>query len=63
MLSKLILLSSVFFQLAFASGHLRLEITASNDCTVRLLAGNVAKNIALKLGQEHTVVFHPLRDE
>uniref|UniRef100_A0A1I7U9D8 Hyphal_reg_CWP domain-containing protein n=1 Tax=Caenorhabditis tropicalis TaxID=1561998 RepID=A0A1I7U9D8_9PELO len=44
--------------LVSTSGHLRLELTSSNNCEVRLITGSSDETILLIMGEKRTSSFH-----
>ncbi|CAO4380591.1 unnamed protein product [Caenorhabditis nigoni] len=53
----LILLST--FSLVSATGHLRIEFTASNNCALRMITEFSDETIQLSMGERRVTSFHP----
>uniref|UniRef100_A0A1I7T296 Hyphal_reg_CWP domain-containing protein n=1 Tax=Caenorhabditis tropicalis TaxID=1561998 RepID=A0A1I7T296_9PELO len=58
-----ILLSSILFSMASATGHLRLELTASNDFYLELRTNFNSKTMRMIMGSTRVTGFHPKIDE
>uniref|UniRef100_A0A1I7TVH7 SEA domain-containing protein n=1 Tax=Caenorhabditis tropicalis TaxID=1561998 RepID=A0A1I7TVH7_9PELO len=63
MLSSSILLFSILFSMASATGHLRLELTASNDFSLQLRTNLNFKTIRMIMGNTRVTSFHPKTDD
>ncbi|PIC28398.1 hypothetical protein B9Z55_020327 [Caenorhabditis nigoni] len=58
MASILLILLSIF-SLVSATGHLRIEFTASNNCALRMITAFSDETIQLSMGEKRVTSFHP----
>uniref|UniRef100_A0A1I7U1X6 Secreted protein n=1 Tax=Caenorhabditis tropicalis TaxID=1561998 RepID=A0A1I7U1X6_9PELO len=58
-----ILLSSILFSLASSTGHLRLELTASNVFYLQLRTNFNFQTMFMIMGNTRIISFHPKTDQ
>ncbi|EFO95973.1 hypothetical protein CRE_16423 [Caenorhabditis remanei] len=56
---RVILFLYSLYSLASATGHLRLELTASTNCNLRLLTDSSDETLQLLIGEKRITSFHP----
>ncbi|CAP36655.1 Protein CBR-SDZ-31 [Caenorhabditis briggsae] len=58
-MSPVLLILLSIFSLVSATGHLRIEFTASNNCALRMITAFSDETIQLSMGEKRVSSFHP----